>query len=31
MGGGMMHGTHMGTGWQHSNGTYGMLFTFTTA
>lgn len=31
MGGGMM-GTHMGAGWQHhSNGTYGMIFTFTTA
>jgi hypothetical protein len=25
-------GTHMGTGWQHpSNGTYGMVFSFTTA
>jgi len=33
MGGGMGgQGTHMGTGWQHpSNGTYGVVFTFTTA
>jgi len=34
MGGGMggQSGTHMGTGWQHpSNGSYGMVFTFTTA
>lgn len=29
MGGGM--GSHMGDGWQHENGTYGMVFTFTTA
>lgn len=34
MGGGMMGGqdSHMGEGWQHpSNGSYGMIFTFTTA
>jgi sorbitol-specific phosphotransferase system component IIA len=34
MGGGMggQTGTHMGTGWQHpTNGSYGMVFTFTTA
>jgi hypothetical protein len=36
--GGMMTGTHtgmqwgmMGTGWRHTNGSYGMAFTFTTA
>ena len=32
MGGGMMGGDDMmGPGWQHANGTFGMLFTFTTA
>jgi hypothetical protein len=32
MSGGMANGGMMGTGWQHlSNGSYGMLFTFTTA
>ena len=33
MGGSMMGGTGnmMGTGWQHPNGTYGMVFVFTTA
>ena len=31
MGGGMMGGNMMGTGWRHPNGTYGMVFTFTTA
>lgn len=33
-GGGMMGtggGSHMGAGWQHANGSYGMLFAFTTA
>jgi len=32
-GGGMMGGmgSMMGPGWQHHNGTYGMVFTFTTA
>lgn len=30
MGGGMMGGNMMGTGWRHPNGTYGMVFTFTT-
>ncbi len=25
------HTDHMGPGWQHENGTYGMVFTFTTA
>jgi hypothetical protein len=31
MGSGSM-GSHMGTGWQHpDNGSYGMVFTFTTA
>jgi len=36
--GGMMTGTHggmgwgmMGSGWHHANGSYGMVFTFTTA
>lgn len=31
--GGMMQGWsgHMGSGWQHANGTYGMVFPFTTA
>jgi hypothetical protein len=36
--GGMMTGTHagmswgmMGNGWRHANGSYGMVFTFTTA
>jgi hypothetical protein len=32
MGGGMMGGGNMmGSGWRHPNGTYGMVFTFTTA
>ncbi len=32
MGGGMGGSNHMGEGWQHpDNGTYGMVFTFTTA
>ncbi len=32
MGGGMMgDGGMMGSGWRHPNGTYGMVFTFTTA
>lgn len=31
MGGGMMGGSMMGTGWRHPNGTYGMVFVFTTA
>lgn len=32
MGGGGMGGqTHMGAGWRHANGAYGMIFTFTTA
>jgi hypothetical protein len=32
MGGGMMgDATMMGPGWRHANGTYGMVFTFTTA
>ena len=32
MGNGMgMAGSMMGTGWRHSNGTYGMVFSFTTA
>ena len=31
MGGGMMGGNMMGSGWRHPNGTYGMVFTFTTA
>lgn len=32
MGGGMMgDSTMMGSGWRHANGTYGMVFTFTTA
>ena len=32
MGGGMMGGgSMMGSGWRHPNGTYGMVFTFTTA
>jgi hypothetical protein len=31
MGGGMMGGDMMGSGWRHPNGTYGMVFTFTTA
>ena len=33
MGGGMMGGQHphMGEGWQHRNGSYGMVFSFTTA
>lgn len=32
MGGGMMGGGNMmGSGWRHPNGTYGMMFTFTTA
>ncbi len=33
MGGGMMGGSgpHMGEGWQHSNGSFGMVFGFTTA
>lgn len=31
MGGSMMGGSMMGTGWQHANGTYGMVFVFTTA
>lgn len=30
MGGGMMGGNMMGEGWRHPNGTYGMVFTFTT-
>lgn len=31
MGGGMTSGsTMMGPGWRHSDGTYGMVFTFTT-
>lgn len=30
-GGGMMGGGMMGTGWRHPNGTYGMVFSFTTA
>lgn len=32
MGGGMMGGQHphMGEGWQHENGSYGMVFSFTT-
>ncbi len=30
-GGGMMGGNMMGTGWRHPNGTYGMVFSFTTA
>lgn len=31
MGGGMMGGAHMGDGWQHpTNGSYGMVFSFTT-
>jgi len=32
MGGGMMDGgPHMGEGWEHSNGSFGMVFSFTTA
>jgi hypothetical protein len=31
MGGGMMGGNTMGAGWRHPNGTYGMVFTFSTA
>lgn len=31
MGGGMMGGSMMGEGWRHPNGTYGMVFTFTTS
>ena len=32
MGGGMMDGdSHMGEGWEHANGTFGMVFSFTTA
>jgi len=31
MSGGMMGGNMMGSGWRHPNGTYGMVFTFTTA
>lgn len=31
MGGGMMGGNMMGEAWRHPNGTYGMVFTFTTA
>jgi hypothetical protein len=33
MGGSMMGGSYgmMGSGWQHANGTYGMVFSFTTA
>ncbi|HET9386102.1 MAG TPA: Ig-like domain-containing protein [Gemmatimonadales bacterium] len=30
-GGGMMGGIMMGRGWRHPNGTFGMVFTFTTA
>ena len=30
-GGGMMGAQHMGDGWRHENGSYGMLFSFTTA
>ena len=29
--GGMMGGGMMGPGWENANGTYGMIFTFTTA
>ncbi len=32
MGGGMMGGhLHMGEGWDHANGSFGMVFEFTTA
>ena len=31
MGGGMMGGNMVGEGWRHPNGTYGMVFTFTTS
>jgi hypothetical protein len=31
MGGGMMGGNMMGEGWRHPNGSYGMVFTFTTS
>lgn len=31
LGGPMGHRHHQGPGWQHPNGTYGMIFTFTTA
>lgn len=31
MGGGAGGGSHMGDGWQHANGSYGMIFSFTTA
>jgi hypothetical protein len=30
-GGGMMGTRHMGDGWRHENGSYGMVFSFTTA